>query len=139
MSITCHPSRCTIRLWLYFMLLSLAALQTETFPSSPSLTQLFHSASGVDPLILAWQRGKDTDGTLLVNLICKSKMFSLSPPPPLCFSSSRTPTLTFWFFFFPVTLSQIQRVPFVAVCCKRKKKNTWKCVCVCVCYRAAVS
>lgn len=48
--------------------------------SSSCLTQLFHLASGVDPLILAWQRGEDTDGTPLVNLICKSKMC-------LCFPS----------------------------------------------------
>lgn len=66
------------------------ASTAETFPSIFALllrlTQLFHLASGVDPLILAWQRGKDTDGTLLVNLICKSKM-------SLCFPSvfSRLP------------------------------------------------
>lgn len=52
-----------------------------SFFSPPSLTQLFHLASGVDPLILAWQRGKDTDGTLFVNLICKSKNVSLPPHP----------------------------------------------------------
>lgn len=64
------------------------SLQPSLFPLSffsPSLTQLFHSASGVDPLILAWQRGKDTDGTHLVNLICKSKscLFVLHVLPPL--------------------------------------------------------
>lgn len=59
-------------------ILHIIQAQLRLFPeyllSFSCLTQLFHLASGVDPLILAWQRGEDTDGTLLVNLICKSKM-----------------------------------------------------------------
>lgn len=70
-------------LFLFCSILRIIPAQLSLFPPhllSSCLTQLFHSASGVDPLILAWQRGEDTDGTLL-NLICKSKMC-------LCFSSA---------------------------------------------------
>lgn len=57
-----------------------------------SLMQLFHSAAGVNPLILAWQGGRDTDGTRLVNLICKSELFLCSSPCFLhpCSSSHST-------------------------------------------------
>lgn len=80
-------------LWLYIMLPHTTLQPTSPsffFLSFASLTQLFHSASGVDLLILARQRGKDTDGTLLVNHICKSKLCLFLPH---VFSCAHTSTL----------------------------------------------
>lgn len=61
-----------------FMLLRYHPCTAKTFPSLFSLRVLSDEALslglGVDPLILAWQGGRDTDGTLRVNLICKSKL-----------------------------------------------------------------
>lgn len=91
-----------------FFLLHSTPARPRLFPprllSSSRLTRLVLSASGVDPLILAWQRGEDTDGTLLVNLICKSKcvcfpsVFSRPPlshlDPPVSASPQTADTLT---------------------------------------------
>lgn len=66
------------------------------------LTQLFHSASGVGPLILAWRGGNDADGSLLVNLICKSKLC-------LCFSAARPPPPSHFVLFSSLYLTLHKR------------------------------
>lgn len=89
------------------------SLQPRLFPLSfftPSLTQLFPSASGVDPLILAWHRGKDTDGTHLVNLICKSES---------CLFVLHVYTFT-TIFSFPFSASFKSRGAYVRVRCEMK-------------------
>lgn len=62
---------------------NLITRHTFSFPPLLCLTQLFHSASGVVPLILAWHGGKEADGILLVNLICESKNIFCFPQYPV--------------------------------------------------------